>query len=54
MPKYLDFKKIEKDEKTFTFSCNVRKFLGTQPPTKGVHIEFELPSSPKKDLIIKR
>ena len=34
MPKHLDFKKREKVEKTHTFSCNVRKFLGTQPPTK--------------------
>jgi hypothetical protein len=26
MPKHLDFRKREKDEKTFTFSCHVRKF----------------------------
>ncbi len=34
MPTHLNFKKREKDEKTFTFSCNVRKFLGMQPPMK--------------------
>ena len=36
MPKHLDFKKWEKDEMTFTFSCNCNdgKFWGTQPPTK--------------------
>ena len=34
MPKYLNFNKREKDEKTFAFSCNVRKFWGTQTLTK--------------------
>ncbi len=33
MPKHLNFKKGETDEKTFTFSFNVRPFWGTQPPT---------------------
>jgi hypothetical protein len=34
MHKVLNFKKEEKDEKTFTLSCNVGKVLGTQPATK--------------------
>jgi hypothetical protein len=32
--KLLNFKKKGKDEKPFTFSCNVGKILGTQPHTK--------------------
>jgi hypothetical protein len=49
MPKHLYFKKRDKDEKTYTFSCNVRKVLGNTATNKGVYIEFETPSSPKKD-----
>jgi hypothetical protein len=33
MPKHIDFRKREKDEKTFTFSCNVRNFGGTLSST---------------------
>ncbi len=49
MPKHLDFKKREKDEKTYTFSCNVRNVLGNTATNDGVHIEFETHSYPKHD-----
>ncbi len=38
--KLLNIKKEEKDEKPFTFSCNVGKILGTQPPTKKLLLCF--------------
>ncbi len=47
MSKHLDFKKRDKDEKTYTFSCNVRKVLGNTAINEGVCIRFETPSSPK-------
>ncbi len=49
MAKHLDFKKRDKDEKTYTYSCNVRKVLGNTATNGGVYIEFETPSSPKND-----
>ena len=49
MPKHLNFKKRDTDEKTDTFSCNVRKDLGNTTINEGVHIEFETPSPPKND-----
>jgi hypothetical protein len=49
MPKHLDFKKKDQDEKTYTFSCNVRKGLGNTAINEGLHIKFETPSSPKND-----
>ncbi len=49
MPKHLDFKKRDKDEKAYTFSCNVRKVLGNTATNKGVYIEFETLFSPKND-----
>ncbi len=49
MPKHLDFKKRDKDEKTYTFSWNIRKVLRNKATNKGVYIEFETPSSPRND-----
>ena len=49
MPTHLDFKKKDQDEKTYTFSCNVRKVLGNTAIIKGVYIKFETPSSLKND-----
>ena len=49
MPKHLNFKKRDKDEKAYTFSCYVRKVLGNTATNKGVYIEFKTPSSPKID-----
>ena len=34
VPKHFEFRKRDKDEKTFTFSCNVREFWRTQPSMK--------------------
>ena len=49
MPKHLNFKKRNKDEKTYTFSCNVRKVLGNTAINEGVYIKFKISSSPKND-----
>ena len=49
MPKHLYFKKRNKDEKTYTFSCNVKKVSGNTATNEGVYIKFETPSSPKND-----
>jgi hypothetical protein len=54
MPKHLNFKKRDQDEKTYTFSCNVRKVLGNTAINEGVHIKFETPSSPKNILLKQR
>jgi hypothetical protein len=48
MRKLLNFKKEEKDEKPFTFSCNVGKILGTQPTTKELILSSRCLLLPQK------
>jgi hypothetical protein len=49
--KLLNFEKEEKDEKPFTFSCNVGKVLGTQPATKELLLCLRCLLLQKKSLL---